>query len=355
MVNDVSDAGDSITSLHIGQSDGEADCEISADKGPEGLHSANASAVRTGANFISRWANRFSSTATETIWLDSTLGEWRGKEKIRVDVWRSAQSPESPRLGKRPAIINFHGGGFVFGEGTDDVRWADALVAGLDAVVFSVNYRLAPTYPFPAPVEDCIDAILQIFALGDRYNVEANRIILTGFSVGATLAMSSWIVLQEPKRWSYQLPSLLPRIAGIVLYCPLLDCTIDRSTKREACPRPDLTLPSGLTDLSDASYLRSVLLQGKRDDLRLSPGLMPAEMLDQLPPIHMCMCEYDMALAEGHAFEKRMMTGGKPVSVRVVDGERDAWDKPPPIEPKKSVALEYGKAIELISTWLGNE
>ncbi|KAI0396015.1 Alpha/Beta hydrolase protein [Xylariaceae sp. FL0594] len=343
-----------VVSIHdIGPPPVEEDYVNPADKSPRWLLAAHAYALRLGASIGFKLGNRSGGTRalspTETIWLDSTLGEWVQKQAISADVW--VPQGDSRGAARRPAVVNFHGGGFILGQGTDDARWAESLVKGLGAVVFSVNYRLAPNYPFPTPVEDCADAILQISRLADRYNFDPDRILLSGFSAGATLATASWIVLQDPERWNYKLPSPPPKIAGLVLYYPLLDWTLDRPQKRLACKRPEMTLPSGLTNLIDASYLHPPLPRRERNDIRLSPGLMPDELIDLLPPVHLCLCEYDMLLAEGKLFAERLETRGKRVSVRVVEGEKHAWDKPLPLGPKVTVAFEYDIAIEAVKSW----
>ncbi|KAI1198710.1 Alpha/Beta hydrolase protein [Nemania serpens] len=345
-----------VVSIHdIGPPPVEEDYVNPADKSPRWLLGAHAFGLRFLAGIGFRIGNRSglpASPPTETIWLDSTLGQWKGKEAFSANVWVPSGSSQPSHSGKRPAVINFHGGGFIIGQGTDDSRWADALVSSLGAVVFSVNYRLAPSYPFPTPVEDCADAIIQICQLADRYNIDTDRIILSGFSAGATLAMSSWIVLQDPERWKYELLAPVPQIAGIVLYYPPLDWTLDRPQKRKACKRPDLTLPSGLTDLIDASYVHPPLPRRERTDIRLSPGLMPDELIDRLPPLHLCLCEYDMLLAEGKLFAERLENRGKKVSVRVVEGEKHAWDKPLPLGPKETVLFEYDIAMAAIKSWV---
>ncbi|KAJ2970125.1 hypothetical protein NUW58_g9791 [Xylaria curta] len=162
-----------------------------------------------------------------------------------------------------------------------------------------------------------------------------------------------WVVLQDPARWDYTMPASLPKIAGLVLFYPPLDWTLDRQQKRDACAQPDKTLPSSITDLIDASYLFPSLPRRARTDIRLSPGLMPDALLDKLPPVHMCLCEYDMLLAEDRLFAERLEKRGKSVTVRVVEGEKHAWDKPPPLAPKPSVAMEYDIAIGAVKSWFG--
>lgn len=329
---------------------------------------ARAFALRQGAQLGYGIHNRFQTPPDphKTLYLDSTLGSAKGKGVIKVDAWLPPCCGDHAHKKKRkhhkkharplrPAVINFHGGGFVLGQGTDDARWAVAAMSEIDAIVFSVNYRLAPTHPFPIPPEDCVDAICQIAKLASRspeFNVDPDRIFLSGFSAGGNLALSSWLVLADPARWGYSLPEPVPKIAGMALYYPLLDWTMSRPRKRATCVRPDLTLPSGMTDLFDASYIYPPLPVDRRSDWRLSPGLMSDDLLDRMPPLHLCLCEYDMLLTEGLTFAERLRLRGKLVEVRVVLGAKHAWDKPPPIVPKESAAAEYHAALRSFRSWI---
>jgi acetyl esterase len=75
---------------------------------------------------------------------------------IPVRIYRPARTGS----GGRPLILNFHGGGFVFG----DLRLADWMCSSValkvGAVVVSVDYRLAPAHRFPAAVDDCYAALV---------------------------------------------------------------------------------------------------------------------------------------------------------------------------------------------------
>ncbi|KXH67118.1 hypothetical protein CSAL01_13003 [Colletotrichum salicis] len=318
---------------------------------------ANAVALRSGAVLAFGLQNLSAPVppaANRIIWLDSTLSEWSGNEKIRVDVYLPPNTSSSKPTGKIPAVINFHGGGFILGQGTDDARWAGAVATALNAVVFSVNYRLAPGYPFPTPVEDSADSILQIVARAEEFRIDTKRVVLSGFSAGGTLALASWNILQDPNRWGYKFKLPVPDISGIVLFYPLLDWTMTRPQKRKTCGRPEMTLPKGMTDLFDASYIYPPRPRTERGDPRLSPSLMTDEMIDRLPPVHLCMCEHDMLLFEGQAFAERVRSRGRRVSTRVVEAEKHAWDKPPPFTPKKTVMIEYKEAITAIEEWFDN-
>lgn len=288
-------------------------------------------------------------------------------------------TPQANPRSRRPAVINFHGGGFVLGQGTDDGRWAMAVIQALGAVVFSVEYRLAPSYPFPTPVEDCADAILQIWRRADEFWIDRDKIILSGFSAGGTLALASWALLNDYKRQGYDLkpdPNLaadmaklsvenpdddakdpnIPHPCGLMLYYPLLDWTQSRPRKRLTCAKPELTLPRNLTDIFDASYLYPPeSIKSQLDNPLLSPGLMPDDLIDKLPPVQLCLCEYDMLLAEGKRFVTRLEERKKTVGYRVVKEAKHAWDKPLPFSPPANMGEEYGEAVRVMADWLGKE
>ncbi|KAK0812861.1 hypothetical protein LTR75_004808 [Friedmanniomyces endolithicus] len=94
------------------------------------------------------------------------------------------------RWGNYPVVINFHGGGFTLGTATDDARWCGTVVDELNAVVISVDYRLAPEFPFPTAVEDGADAVLWVYEHHDELGIDREKIALSGFSSGANMAFT---------------------------------------------------------------------------------------------------------------------------------------------------------------------
>ncbi len=84
--------------------------------------------------------------------------------------------------------IWFHGGGWTLG--SVDTYDATARQLALDAniAVFSVDYRLSPEYPFPAPLDDCWAAFEAIAKSGASFGVDTSRLIVGGESAGGNLA-----------------------------------------------------------------------------------------------------------------------------------------------------------------------
>lgn len=62
-------------------------------------------------------------------------------------------------MGKKPVYVNFHGGGWVFGGLATDFDFCKRVARDTGAVVFDVDYRLAPEEHFPSQVEDCWEAL----------------------------------------------------------------------------------------------------------------------------------------------------------------------------------------------------
>jgi acetyl esterase/lipase len=96
-----------------------------------------------------------------------------------------------------PVVVNFHGGGFTLGTGTDDARWASTVITEVDAVFVSVEYRLAPEYPFSVGVEDGTDALIYLASHAEELRLDPHRIALSGFSAGGNFAFTVPLMLYD--------------------------------------------------------------------------------------------------------------------------------------------------------------
>lgn len=114
----------------------------------------------------------------------------------------------------RPGILHIHGGGMVIGSAHGSRRWPSTIAAELDAVVVSVDYRLAPETPFPGPQEDCYAALRWLAANAAELGVDPARIALMGESAGGGLAAA--VALMARDRGG-------PAIRAQLLTYPMLD------------------------------------------------------------------------------------------------------------------------------------
>jgi len=103
-----------------------------------------------------------------------------------VGMWRY-YTRKSMRKTDRPCFVFLHGGGWVGGT-TYTVENPCKLIAQLaDAVVFNIDYALAPEKKFPNGFNDCFNAVKHIYDHAEEYGIDKNKIALGGDSAGGNL------------------------------------------------------------------------------------------------------------------------------------------------------------------------
>ena len=116
-----------------------------------------------------------------------------------------------------PAIVYFHGGGFVMGSLDTHDALCRTLANESGCRVLSVNYRLAPEFPFPAAVEDAFAAVKWVEDNATELAIDPNDIVIAGDSAGANLAAATCL-LAKANRGS-------PHIAFQMLFYPSISLT----------------------------------------------------------------------------------------------------------------------------------
>jgi acetyl esterase/lipase len=136
-------------------------------------------------------------------------------QKLRLRLYRP-RSENKPL----PALLWFHGGGYVIGTPEMDDKKCIEFARRLGMVVISVDYRLAPKHPFPAALEDGWAALHWAVAESERLGIDPGRIAVGGGSAGGGLAASLALLAHDRQE---------VRPAFQLLVYPMLD---DRTVTR---------------------------------------------------------------------------------------------------------------------------
>jgi acetyl esterase len=95
------------------------------------------------------------------------------------------------------SLLYFHGGGFVLGSLDTHHRLMRCLAIESRATVIGIDYRLAPEHPFPAPLEDCVAAMRWLQNEGTAFDLDPERVVVSGDSAGANLALATLLRLRD--------------------------------------------------------------------------------------------------------------------------------------------------------------
>ena len=218
--------------------------------------------------------------------------------EIMIRIYRPrAAGPASP------CLYWMHGGGLVLGNvSMDDARCAE-LAEQLNIVVASVEYRLAPAFVYPVPLEDCYAGLQWLARSCDGLGLDATRIALGGGSAGAGLAASL---------------ALLARDRGEVHPCfqllryPMLD---DRNTTASSYELTDHRVWNRSANVAGwNAYLGAA---AGSDDVSPYAAAARATDLAGLPRAIITVGELDMFLDEDIEYARRLIAAGVSTELHV--------------------------------------
>ncbi len=229
---------------------------------------------------------------------DRTVPGPAGPIPVRVYTPTSGSAP-------RPALVYIHGGGWVIG----DLEMVDGICRAVanraECVVVSVDYRMAPEYKFPAPLDDCYAGLLWIAQHAHELGVDPNRIVVAGASAGAGLAAGLAILARDRGEVSlaYQL----------LIYPMIDDSNTSASSQIEGAP----VWSRAANDLGWRAYLGD--LAGTDD---IPAYAAPARVADVagLPPAWIGVGTLDVFRDEDITYASRLLAAGIPTELHVYPG-----------------------------------
>ena len=261
-----------------------------------------------------------------------------GIERIEDITVAGANGPVMARLYSnhrdanppRPAMVYFHGGGFVQGDLETHHELCAKLAKWWGGVVIAVDYRLAPECPYPAGVDDSAAAYLDIVSRAVELGLDAANIGVGGDSAGGCFAA---VVAQQMRDTGGPAPRFQ------VLIYPVTDGHINSAS---------------VNDLADAYVLPKDRLVWYRDmyagdfhdfgEPKFSPLL--TDDFTGLPESYIVTGGFDPLVDDGVGYAQKLQTAGVPVMHRHFEGQVHAFVNLTKVVPDGTIALRE------IAAWL---
>ena len=219
---------------------------------------------------------------------------------------------KSGRTGTGPGIFHTHGGGMIIGDRwagvTDFLDWAERF----NAVIVTVEYRLAPEFPDPYPVEDCYAGLVWTADNATELGIDPSRILIGGASAGGGLAAGTALIARDRQG---------PDLIGQLLICPMID---DR----------DLTVSTaqidgiGVWDRGANATGWSALLGDRKgtDDVSIYAAPARAVDLSGLPPAYIDCGSAEVFRDEDVAYATKLWEAGVQAELHVWAGGFHGFD-----------------------------
>ena len=218
---------------------------------------------------------------------------------VPIRIYRPQGTPAAT-----PTIVFFHGGGFVIGDLDTHDDAGRLLCRDVEAVVVSVDYRLAPEHPFPAGFEDCLAATRWAASNIADLGGDPAKLAVAGDSAGGNLAAAVAIAARENG----------PALAAQLLIYPAVDFARDGDYPSRVDNAEGYFLTQADMDWFRGKYLTDAEMMDPR------ASVLHATDLSGLPPAVIGVAEFDPLRDEGVAFARKLTEAGVDVVLHRFDG-----------------------------------
>jgi len=247
--------------------------------------------------------------------------------KVRVLAY-NLEDPE-----RLPLYVNIHGGGFVLGGAEMDDPFMSSVAAKAGVKILSIDYSLAPEFPFPKALNECYSVVKYAKEHPDKFGIDPERIAVGGHSAGGNFTAA--ICLMENERKS------------LGIKCAILDYPpLDIYTDADGKPHPRGALPKFMSRMFDPCYLNDK--EGRKNPL-ISPVYADPEQLRTFPPTLVITASRDSLCEEGEKFKDMLISAGCDVTHKRFEAEHGFNLKPGP-ETDESWQMITG----FLKGWLHN-
>jgi monoterpene epsilon-lactone hydrolase len=228
------------------------------------------------------------------------------------------------------ALLYMHGGGFVFGSLVTHRALIARLAISAGTRAFSVDYRLAPEHPFPAALDDSLEAYRSLI----RDGIQPKRIIVAGDSAGGTLALALILSLQKEG-------ASLP--AAAVCISPVTDMVWTGSSMRTKAGIDPIFTEGGSSPLGSSIHTDYIGSEDPRNPL-ISP--LYGDMRG-MPPVLLHVGEDEVLLDDSVRLAERVRAAGGHAELVVWDGLWHVFQVFAPFVPEATQSIrQIGEFIK---------
>jgi acetyl esterase len=202
--------------------------------------------------------------------------------------------------GALPAVMYFHGGGWMLGDAETHDRLVREIAIGVQATVVFVEYARSPQAKYPVAIEQAYTVTAWVAEHGASIGIDPSRLAVVGDGTGGNLATVTTVLAKERGG---------PPLAFQVLLYPVTDANFETPSYRE-CGAGGYWLTGETMRWFWDNYVPAL----ERKEFTVSPLQASLEQLRGLPPALIVTCEQDVVRDEGEAYAHKLMAAG--VAVR---------------------------------------
>ena len=202
----------------------------------------------------------------------------------------------------RPAVMYFHGGGWVLGNTETHDALCRRIAKSSGCAVISVDYAISPENRFPKALEDCFAATTHVADSAGEFGIDPDRIAVAGDSAGGNLAAALTLKIRDEGG---------PAVNLQVLIYPVIEPDFQSESYRQ------FATEHGLTRTTMQWFWDQYL-----GDQPAGPLAAPSRAASHtgLPAAHVITAEYDVLRDEGEAYARQLEAAGVPTTCKRYDG-----------------------------------
>lgn len=260
--------------------------------------------------------------------IDLAIDSYETNYQVPIRLYKPKGATENV-----PGLIWIHSGGFVLGNLDWENNICQRIVRDVGCTVLSVDYRLAPEFPYPTPLEDCYSALKWFAENAEEYGVDANTIGVAGASAGGGLTAGLALLARDRKG------------PNIVFQMPLYPMINDRNNTPS-----NIEIQENLVwnhELNEGAWNMYLAGENGKENVPIYAAPARATDLTNLPPAYIAIGQLDPFRDETLTYVTKLCQAGVDVEFHLYPGAFHGFEN---VAPNADVSIrtttEYVQAVK---------